>query len=234
LGKKILTGTLAFLFGLSLTLSLLMTAVEIVIFNTDRFMAAYEREDISSVTGMDEDNLRKVTDRMLEYLRGGNDHLNLTAVIHGQSRLVFGEREILHMVDVKVLFTKAFRLRLICLVSAAVTGSVLVLLLRGKKALRWLSGGYLAGLAAVGAVLAVLGVIIVTDFSAAFIRFHTLFFTNDYWLLDPTHEVLIQMLPESFFNDIALAMVLWGGAGLLIPAAAAVIILVRTRGRKQA
>ena len=41
------------------------------------------------------------------------------------------------------------------------------------------------------------------DFSSAFTFFHEVLFTNDLWLLDAQTDLLVRLLPEQFFIDIA-------------------------------
>ncbi len=45
------------------------------------------------------------------------------------------------------------------------------------------------------------------DFSSAFTAFHEALFTNDLWLLDYDTDLMIRMLPQGFFEDIALRIV---------------------------
>ena len=54
------------------------------------------------------------------------------------------------------------------------------------------------------AALCILGVLIATDFNKYFIIFHEIFFDNDLWILDPRTCLLIRMLPEGFFFDMAI------------------------------
>ena len=49
--------------------------------------------------------------------------------------------------------------------------------------------------------------IISINFDKAFTIFHHLLFKNDYWLLDPNTDDLINLLPESFFIHMALTIV---------------------------
>jgi integral membrane protein (TIGR01906 family) len=42
------------------------------------------------------------------------------------------------------------------------------------------------------------------DFNTAFIVFHEIFFTNDYWIFDPRTDPVITILPETFFLHAAL------------------------------
>ena len=46
------------------------------------------------------------------------------------------------------------------------------------------------------------------NFSSAFQKFHELLFTNDLWLLDPDTDLLILIVPEEFFMDTAVRIVL--------------------------
>ena len=48
----------------------------------------------------------------------------------------------------------------------------------------------------------------VSDFTRAFLWFHEMLFTNDLWLLNPATDLMIRMLPEAFFADIAAAAVI--------------------------
>jgi integral membrane protein (TIGR01906 family) len=60
--------------------------------------------------------------------------------------------------------------------------------------------------------------LIARDFTAAFTVFHEIFFRNDLWILDPRTSLLIQIVPEPFFMDIALRI----GVGYLAGVACAV------------
>ena len=50
---------------------------------------------------------------------------------------------------------------------------------------------------------ACIGVLAAVDFNACFIVFHKLFFNNDLWILDPTEDLIINILVEPFFADMA-------------------------------
>ena len=50
---------------------------------------------------------------------------------------------------------------------------------------------------------ALLGVVLATDFSNAFVTFHHIFFDNDLWILDPRVDMLVNIVPEGFFFDTA-------------------------------
>jgi integral membrane protein (TIGR01906 family) len=124
----------------------------------------------------------------------------MKAVIGGESVEVFGEREKLHMVDVKKLFMAGFYLRNVFL--AFVILALFILYSMDGKKLKKPGRAVLASGFTVIIVTIVLAAMILTDFQRYFIGFHKIFFNNDLWILDPKTDVLIQMLPLEFFNDI--------------------------------
>ena len=66
-----------------------------------------------------------------------------------------------------------------------------------------------------------------SNFTAAFNRFHEIFFDNDLWILDPATDLLINIVPEGFFVDTALRIGLLFGGSMLVLLAASLIITVR-------
>ena len=231
--RRILTWVLALVFGLGTVLGLALTAVEIVTFDVDRFTDAYDRYDRAAFIGIAPEDLREVTQTMLDYLQDKNDSLLMFAQIQGEEQQVFEERELLHMVDVKGLFMGGYAIRRwgVILAAASLVG---LILLEKKKCLRWLCKGYLIALAGFAAAGIALGIVMAVDFNAAFIKFHEIFFDNDLWLLDLRTDVLIQMFPEEFFNEMAVAYLTWMLSSLVIPALAALAGLIVTRRREKA
>ena len=84
--------------------ALAFTAMQIVIFDENRFHQSYDENDLYEFIGIDEDSLKEVTHEMMQYLAGKRDDLIMRAEIRGEDQQVFEERETAHMVDVKKLF----------------------------------------------------------------------------------------------------------------------------------
>ena len=223
--NKLLTYILSVICALCVIITLVFTAMQVVIFDESRFHESYEKNDLYEFIGVDEDDLKEITHEMMSYLAGKRDDLIMHAEIRGEVQQVFEEREILHMVDVKKLFIGGFKMRNISAIIAVALLGVLFGIKR-KKAIKPLCISYLWTMGAVLAIAAVIGIYMLIDFNALFLKFHMLFFDNDLWLLDINTDVLIQMLPESFFNSLALAMVKYLSAFILIPAAVSVGYLV--------
>lgn len=111
---------------------------------------------------------------------------------------VFGEREKLHMVDVKELFIKGKYIRNISLVLVSL--SLTILTIKNRKNI----GSILILSSVISFIsMGLLLLIMYIDFDKYFTYFHEIFFKNDLWLLDPKTDVLIQMLPLNFFYSIA-------------------------------
>ena len=66
-----------------------------------------------------------------------------------------------------------------------------------------------------GIVGILIGMIFV-DFSKYFVYFHLILFDNDLWILDPKTDLLIQMMPESFFVDMAIKIGLTYIIGVIV------------------
>lgn len=220
--KSLLLRLLAFLAGLGILITLMLSAVQLVAFDRGRYERAYQQYDRASVIGIDEQELMAVTDQLLDYLRGRAPSLEMEATILGERQPVFGKRELLHMEDVQKLFTAGFSLRRAAMI-LALCGIILLFFLQKRRMLYMLSWGYIAALGCFILFAAVVGVAMAADFTRAFTIFHELLFTNDLWLLDPYTDVLIQMFPQVFFEEMAAAILGWMSFAVLVPAVPALI-----------
>lgn len=53
---------------------------------------------------------------------------------------------------------------------------------------------------------ALLAIPIAINFNACFIMFHKIMFSNDYWIFNPEIDPVINMLPETFFMHMGVAI----------------------------
>ncbi len=205
---------LYFLLGLSLSLFILTTSIHIKSFDINYYMNSFKENNIEAVTNMDEENLRHVAEDFIKYLKDDRPKLDTTAVINGELRPVYGEREILHMIDVKALFKLNHRINTISIIVFIV---ILLTLLKTKTLNLHSLGRTLMITVGINlALLLILVILIQSDFTQYFTYFHEIFFNNDLWLLDPKTEVLIQMMPEPFFIKAAIGIGLYYGTALLL------------------
>jgi integral membrane protein (TIGR01906 family) len=145
-----------------------------------------------------------VSNEGIEYLAGLEDR---------EGTPLFNERELTHMVDVKVLLGRAMRLDLV--LGLLVAAALAVLL--GQKETRRRTPFYLFTAALVAPALAVAALIVVPlQFRWFFVEFHHVFFAGDSWLF-PTTDTLIQLFPERFwFNALESWLLLTIGTSVVL------------------
>lgn len=188
--KKI-QSILLILLVVSISLIALVLAIEENAYDLDYYMNSFEENGVYVTTGKSQGELEVVSKDIISYLKGREDDNFLYK--H------FNEKEVLHMIDVLDLFDIA---RVIKLISAII--SLVIVFYFLSKSLAGLMGKWIGiGLFANHLLIIILGVLILIDFTRYFTIFHEIFFSNDLWLLDPRTDLLIQMLPEPFFVNMA-------------------------------
>ena len=124
----------------------------------------------------------------------------------GNTIVCFQPHEADHMRDCRGLIGLAGGLRWVFggLALALLGAGVLIPGLR-----RPMAKGALLGLALFGGIAAALLVWGLIDFDGLFIAFHRVAFTNEGWLLDPSTDLLIRLMPVEFFIALAVRCLLW-------------------------
>jgi len=199
---KILVKLAFLIIALLLPVVVLLSILQIYSLDKNFYLNEYEKHNISAVTRISTEDLEKITVKVIDYLKDNEDNLNIQVPINGKMEEVFGEREKLHMIDVKVLFQNGYIIRNISLVLCGV--AIVYLIAKSKKDLfrSLISAGAVSFLFVLSLFL-----MIQIDFNKYFTHFHEIFFTNDLWLLNPETDVLIQMLPLEFFINISVSVI---------------------------
>ena len=199
---KIFCNFLGVLCAFCLMFILLVTSVEAVVYWTPGyFEKEYTKYNVAAAVDMEMDDLLDVTDEMMAYLKGDREDLHVPTIVGGEEREFFNEREIAHMEDVQGLFLGAIFLRRLCVVIIA--ASIILLVLAKSDIKHLLPKMICIGTGLFFFLIAALSLIIFTDFTKYFIIFHKIFFDNDLWILDPSTDLLINIVPEPFFMDTA-------------------------------
>jgi len=185
---------------------MLLTCIELSAFDLDFYSAEYEKLKRPEAIGISEQELMEVTQALLDYIRGKRADLNVKAVIKGQERYVFNEREIAHMVDVRELFMKGYQLRRVLIIGFIFFLIILYILTKADM-IRWLFKAHLLLLVFLALVSGALLGLINEDFTPYWNYFHYIFFDNDLWQLNPQADILIQIVPEQFFYDIVVRII---------------------------
>lgn len=199
-------------FGISLSIVtvLAVVLVQFVAFDANWYKSEFEKYGIYDELNMETGELGKVTDTMLDYLQGDAETLEVTAIVDGETREFFNDREKEHMADVKGLFDKLLTVRNAALFLFMICGIYYLFAMRAGMRLFDYTPIPCA-IVGVLLVIAMAAVLIMskTNFTGAFTSFHEMLFANDLWLLNPETDLLIRMLPEGFFMDTAVKMGLY-------------------------
>lgn len=170
-------------------------------FNKPFYKDEYKKLGVAEYIGISEDDLNKTTDILLGYIKGENDSLDIECKINGMTREVFNDREKAHMIDVKNLYDGLIIVRNVSFIIF-----VLSFIYIGKT--KSLFIGYKYSLSLIGFIMTFILLFCLMDFEGFWLAFHHLFFPfNDLYILDPRYDVLVMMLPERFFFDLCILIV---------------------------
>lgn len=192
-----------------LVTALLLTSFQVVIYGDPEYKfyeKEYEKYNVTQSLGMKLPDVMGVTEHMMDYLIGREDVLSIETDVDGKYQDFFNEQDRLHMADVRKLFLGGLKLRNVLVISAVAVLMALAFMKADLK--RFLLRAYGTAMAVFAALLAFLGAACAADFTKCFTIFHKIFFTNDLWLFDPDTDYMIRMLPEGFFSDMVVRIVL--------------------------
>lgn len=202
--SKLLTIVLSILTALTL----LSASIAVPIVFRPFYYAHITPLQLCERTGLTRQEVKTAFDEMMDYCLGGEEFS--TGV------LAWSEEGKSHFTDVRSLFLLDLRVLVVCVILL-----VLVLVLsRHRKAIptRLLGRGFpfWAG-AGLGGAFLIIGGLAATDFDHAFVIFHTLFFPGkDNWLFDYRVDQIINILPQQFFMNCAILILVLMLGGCLI------------------
>ena len=206
-------------FVLALPVLLFTTNIRFLASDTGYLEGGLRRHDAAENTGIALGELDYAVGAIVRYFEDDADTLRLLVFTDGEETALFSAEETLHMEDVKGLMRVIFRANEVALgfVIAYVAGAVLW---SGERSGRDLAKATLAAVGVGAAVGIAVGVLAIVGFESAWERLHEIIFTNDLWLLDPRTDRLIQMFPESFWQEATFIVV-----GLALVEAVALVAL---------
>lgn len=194
-------GAFAFIVGL------LVTSFQIVLYGIPNFYEReYEKYQVLDDVKMEMEDVLYVTDEMMDYLIDRRKDLVVETLVDGQTREFFNEREKLHMEDVKKLFLQGLFLRKIAFAIFLVSVVLLICIKADLK--RIIPRGIITATILFAITASVSAIIIANNFTELFLQFHYLFFDNDLWILNPETDLMINILPEGFFFDTVIAILI--------------------------
>ena len=230
---KVVERILAGILMASLLLVLIISSVEIAVYSDygyfEKEFKKYDVNNESGIVNMEMDELIGVTKEMMSYLRGDREDLVIYATIDGETKEFFNDREKSHMADVRDVFVAALDVRAGASLMAVISFINLFLLMYWRDIKKLLFRAYLCAIGVLGVIVCTLFVWACIDFTGLFYKFHALFFSNYEWILDPDISRLVNIVPEGFFVDTAIRIVVIFILLIIIMCA----LLLFTKNRKE-
>jgi len=224
--RKLISVVMATLASMLLILIVVFTSIGFVM-NDETFVNnEFTKLAIGSKMGMSNTDLVTSFNRLVDYMEGDAEDINVTVTIDGETKQMFDyPQEIEHMADVQKIYTTIASYRdvgvlvmLILFLFAAV--------INFRKAPQYIAQGYLSGSFVFLLVFGFLGTWAALDFSNFWTFFHQMLFWNDLWLFDGTQSRMINMLPEQIFADIIAQVGLYAGIVIVVLIALSIVALV--------
>lgn len=201
--NKLLNRVLYFLLGLIGLLALLCSIAASCVTNEALLKQGFLQFADTKHLGVTAGSYAHYAHGLAQYLDGKTERVQVPAP-EDETQMVdaFSAKENQHLADVRgiVSFLKWVRYLGGGGAAAVIAGLYLV----KKKDRSRLMGQLLSGFAAASLLILLLalglGVWGIIDFDGLFWHFHQVAFTNDLWLLDPTQDLLVALMPLPFFT----------------------------------
>lgn len=185
----------------SFVLMLTLSSIFFVSFNEPYFDKMYTKLGVFETIKVDQDTLMEVNELLLDYIKGEEASLDFPVVIDNQKQEFFNQKEKDHMVDVKVLYSKALLVRNLSFF-VSLLGISTILFRKDYKDIFLMKQILGNVLISYGLIIGSITLIALIDFDFFWTSFHELVFTNDLWLLNPAKDRLIMMVPLEFFTGL--------------------------------
>ncbi|MBQ6426908.1 MAG: TIGR01906 family membrane protein [Clostridia bacterium] len=212
---------------------IMFTALEVALRDTAFINNEYTRLGMAKKMNMSQQDLVNSCKKLIDYMQGKTDSIDIMVTIDGEKTLMFDqEQEIVHMKDVQKLYLTVKRYRDMGIVAFLVL-YLLAALLSFRSAIHSIAKGYILGAFIMSLFIGFIGTWAALDFSSFWTSFHKTLFWNDLWLFDPTTSRMINILPEHFFHDMVIRIVIYA-AGVLVLLLVIAVILVLSYNHRRA
>ena len=226
--KRRTAAAAGFCFFLVLVLFAAAAAVYYIAGSGAVMAAEMRRHAPPEVTGLPDEQYAGMGQMIAGYLTGRLPDFQYSFTSSsGAVTACFQDHEAAHMADCRQLIRLAGQ---VCLILA---GAALILAGTGivmRKHRKRFAAGMIAGFGLASAACIVILIWGFISFDSLFTAFHKLLFTNDGWILDSRTDMLIRLMPTSFFISLGIR-VLTGAAAMALAALFAAVI-IRAPGRK--
>lgn len=172
----------------------------------------FDKYNVSETTGLAPSELEKAATGLIRYFNSDEEYISLTVIKDDKPFILFNQREIAHLRDVKGLFWLDYWILLGTLIYAlGYTGISL-----WRKDWQQLAWGLIGGSGLTLILMLALGLGTFLNFDRLFLQFHLISFSNELWRLDPAKDYLIMLFPHGFWYDATLFCILATTIGAVV------------------
>ena len=198
------------------------------------YQYGFEKYNVNQTTHLVDSELEKAATGLISYFNSDEEYISLTVIKDGEPFVLFNQREVAHLKDVKGLIWLDYWVLLGTLIYALGYAGV-SLLWRRRKYWRRLAWGIVGGSGITLVLMLALGLGTLFNFDQLFLQFHLISFVNELWQLDPTKDYLIMLFPQGFWFDATVfcAVVTAGLAIILGGVAGGYLVISRRRAVSQ-
>ena len=170
----------------------------------------YDKLDINWYTGMSTDDQIRAFMQMVDYMQGRTSTMDVTVTVDGEEMLMYNEREISHMHDVRTLYITLTVAKWFVIAFAAVTLGLSLAVFKTKEEkrelLRFASKAAIVAFVCVFLLIIAAGLWAVLDFDSFWAEFHNVFLDLESSTFDPAYSRMIRICPAELFEDMVLRM----------------------------
>jgi integral membrane protein (TIGR01906 family) len=206
------------IFVIALPVALVTTTIRFITNEPRVYRYALDEFDGVSRTRIDREQLLRAGAELRAYFNNDQETVAIQVQQDGRETSLFNQRETAHLRDVKDRFITANKAQEFSVLYVLSYVAVVVLWSR-EVSMRALAVQVMISSSICLAAIGIVGGIGFAGFDSAWENFHEILFSNDFWLLNPATDRLIQMFPPAFWENIVFLM------GLLIAAQAALLLL---------
>ena len=187
---------------------ILSISFEIFTFSDWVYTYNWSRNNISNNTGLSIAELNHSSNSIKTYFKNDLEKIDTTITKNNNNYQIFNEKEIDHMVDVKILIQKTLLFEKLGILLLTICLIILIYIKKLKKIEEIIRNIIIKSFLLWGLFLSIIIVSMIVNFNYTFILFHKLLFRNDLWILNPRTDFLLMMFPQRFFLEIAIGILI--------------------------
>ena len=163
---------------------ILLLSFKVFVYDQNLYREEFKQNNI--YTKYNESYVNNISSNLINYFKGKETLGNY-----------YTEREIIHLEDVKKLINNSLKLFYIIFLFLLIIISYLLQKKEQKILCKILKYGGILNLI----IYTIIFLLSLLNFEKFFIKFHQIFFRNDYWILNP-QDILVNLFTEQFFSSI--------------------------------